>query len=434
MSYVWTRDDGFESIQVAVAAARAGDLTAFARLVEATQGMAYAVAWQVLKTESDARDAVQESYLVAFKRLPELSDGEAFPGWLRRIVVTTALNLQRRLRAVWVPTVEPTAPPILDQDEQAWSDAEQRSLARALLQLSNDERRICELFYHGHWQAERLARQAGVDVAAMRKRLQRVRDKLRKEIEMDEQMALGGREVPSGMPTSIVELLARPRLTDIPENPVGAVLSLLGDAFSDFESIELAEQVDLEHAERRLGGDVVYIDRSKLQRIEGERVLRYDLTLPLLLEARWTGRPQLLTAAGKVYRREIVSATHVEAFHQFELFSIGNRADVDAWQLAGRIMGAVDRVLHRAELRVTPTDYPMCKRAWSLDVLNDGQWLELLAWGEYADWVLRAIGADPAQQNALGAGVGLERMAAIKYQIDDIRKMAAASLAEVSGG
>ncbi len=416
-------------IQLAVAAARAGDLAAFRQLVEATQGMAYAVAWQVLKTESDARDAVQESYLTAFKRLPELLDGEAFPSWLRRIVVTTSLNLRRRLRAVWVPTVEPTVPPILDQDEHAWSDPQQRGLARALLQLSNEERRICELFYHGRWSAERLARQAGVDAAAMRKRLQRVRDKLRKEIEMDEQMALGGREVPDGLPASIVELLARPRLTDIPENPVGAVLTLLRGAFSDFESIELAEQVDLAEAERRLGGDVVYIERSKLHAVVGERVLRYDLTLPLLLEARWTGSPQQLTAAGKVYRREIVSATHVEAFHQFELFSIGNRAEVDAWQLAGRIMGAVERVLHEAEVRVTPTDYPMCKRAWSLDVLNEGQWLELLAWGEYADWVLRALGADPAQLNALGAGFGLERMAALKYKIDDIRKIAAASLA-----
>ena len=137
---------------------------------------------------------------------------------------------------------------------------------------------------------------------------------------------------------------------------------------------------------------------------------------------------QHLTAAGKVYRREIVSRTHVEAFHQFELFSLAKRGELDAWQLAGRIMGAVDRVLPRAEVRVTPTEYPMSKRAWSLDVLADGQWLEMLAWGEYADWVLRALGADPEQHCALGAGFGLERFAALKYQIDDIRKIAGASL------
>jgi len=54
--------------------------------------------------------------------------------------------------------------------------------------------------------------------------------------------------------------------------------------------------------------------------------------------------------------------------------------------------------------------------------------VEVLAWGEYADWVLQGIGADPASQLALDAGVGLERLAALKYSIDDIRKMSAASL------
>src|SRR5580658_1581331 len=46
-------------IGLAVEAARRGNLTAFASLVEVTQDMAYAVAWQVLRQESDARDVVQ---------------------------------------------------------------------------------------------------------------------------------------------------------------------------------------------------------------------------------------------------------------------------------------------------------------------------------------------------------------------------------------
>lgn len=42
-------------------------------------------------------------------------------------------------------------------------------------------------------------------------------------------------------------------------------------------------------ARQRLGGDAVYIEADRLQRISGNRVLRYDLTLPLLLAVRWTG-------------------------------------------------------------------------------------------------------------------------------------------------
>src|SRR6185369_11287302 len=204
--------------------------------------------------------------------------------------------------------------------------------------------------------------------------------------------------------------------------------TLLHGAFAEYSSVELPEELNLELASQRLGGDAVYIERSKLQSIEGESVLRYDLTLPLLLNTRWQGTPQRLFAAGKVYRREVESTTHLEAFHQLELFAIDERGKFDAWAFAGRIFDAVDRVLPRAELRVTPTHYPMCARAWSLDVLRDGEWVEVLAWGEYANWVLKGIGADPASQLALGAGVGLERLAALKYSIDDIRKMSAASL------
>lgn len=412
----------------AVERARGSDVRAFARLVQATQAMAYAVAWRVLRDEAEARDAVQDAYLTAFKRLAELGEPSAFAGWLRRIVVSIASNRRRRVRASWLAFDARPEPPILDDDEQHWSESQQRLLARALLTLSEDERRLCELRYHGRWSAERIARHDGSEPTAVRKRLQRIRDKLRKEIEMDEQRTLGDHPVPRDLPERISELLARPRLVDLPENPIGAVSRLLRSSFPEFASLELPEELDLARAEAQLGGDAVYIDRDKLQDIEGSRILRYDLTLPLLLQVRWTGATQRFTTAGKVYRREIESTTHLEAFHQFELFELGPRGSLDAWAFAGRIMAAIDRVLPRAEMRVTPTDYPMCARAWSLDVLRNGNWVELLAWGEYADWVLRGLGADPTQHAALGCGVGLERLALHRYDIDDVRKLGGTSL------
>jgi phenylalanyl-tRNA synthetase alpha subunit len=225
-----------------------------------------------------------------------------------------------------------------------------------------------------------------------------------------------------------MELLARPRLVDIPDNPVGAALATLQGAFAGFASVDLPEQIDLAAAERRLGGDAVYIERANLHRITGDVVLRYDLTLPLLLTVRWAGSSQRLTTAGKVYRRENESATHLEAFHQLELFTIEDRAGAaaDPWAFAARILASIDRLLPRSEVRLTPTEYPMCARAWSLDIRSGDAWVELMAWGEYADWVLRALGADPERQVALGAGFGLERAAALRYGIDDVRKIATA--------
>jgi hypothetical protein len=315
---------------------------------------------------------------------------------------------------------------VLDEGEGRWSDEQRRLLARALLTLTPEERRLCERRYHAGWSPERLAQSAGVETAAMRKRLQRLRDKLRKEIEMDEKNTVRGQDVPGDLPSRVMELLARPRLIDIPDNPVGAALADLQRAFPGFSAVDVPEEVDLGTAQRHLGGDAVYIERANLHAIHGENVLRYDLTLPLLLTVRWAGSPQRLTTAGKVYRREAESATHLEAFHQLELFAMDDRGAIDAWSFAGRILDAVDSVLPRSEVRLTPTEYPMCARAWSLDVRRDDTWVELMAWGEYAEWVVRAIGGDPKRQVALGAGFGLERAAALRYGIDDIRKVAAA--------
>jgi RNA polymerase sigma-70 factor (ECF subfamily) len=416
-------------IAALVDAARAGQLAAMARLVAATQGMAYAVAWQVLRREPEARDAVQDAYLVAFRRLPQLTAPEAFPGWLRRIVVTVALNQRRRRRDQWVPLPEAAAPVVLDEEERRWTEEQQRRLSRAVLTLTPDERRLCELHYHGGWSADRLGESLGADPPTIRKRLQRLRDKLRKEIEMDERQTLGSHAIPEDLPATIVELLARPRLVDLPENPVGATLMALAEAVPEFSDLALPEEIDLADAQQRLGGDAVYIDRSTLQRIEGERVLRYDLTLPLLLTVRWEGRPMRLRSAGKVYRREQESATHLQAFHQLELFAIDERRVLGPWWLAGRMLDTIDRALPRSEVRVSPTEYPMCARAWSLDVRRDDGWIELAAWGEYADWVLAAVGADPARHIAMGAGFGLERIASLRHGIDDIRKMATARVA-----
>jgi hypothetical protein len=259
-----------------------------------------------------------------------------------------------------------------------------------------------------------MAAQAAIEPAAMRKRLQRIRQKLRKEIEMDEQRILETHPVPRDLPGSIVELLARPRLVDLPDNPVGAVLAELLAAFPGFLVKEIPEVVDLDAAGAALGGDAVYIDRAKRHAIDGAKILRYDLTLPLLLEARTlrrsqtgsdrqpfaaaheTGLPLRLTTAGKCYRREEESATHLEAFHQLEVFAADDRRNLDVWWLAGRIIDVVDRVIPRSEIRIMPTDYPMCAQAFSLDVRREDEWVEVLAFGEYADWVLCGIGADPS--------------------------------------
>ena len=327
-----------ESLNDLVVAAQAGDMDAYGRLVQATQTMAYAVAVGVLRDPVVAQDAVQQTYLRAFRRLRDLHEPAAFPGWLRRITITVALNMRRARRITLLRLDDVPEVPVLDEAETRWSELQRHRLASALLTLTPEERQVCDRRYHGGWSVARLARNAGVDDAAMRKRLQRIRDRLRKEIEMAEQRGIREEDIRQDLPAKVVELLARPQLTDLPENPVGRILDGLRQVFHDFKEQPLPEVVDLAEARKTIANDAMYVEPTELHRIDDGRILRYDLTLPILLTVRYAGDPLQLFASGKAYRLCQVDAMHLEAFHQAEVLWLDERHRLNAWQATARVL------------------------------------------------------------------------------------------------
>jgi RNA polymerase sigma factor (sigma-70 family) len=407
---------------------RDGDCEAYGDLVRATQRMAYAVARGVLRDPAAAEDAVQDAYLRAFRQLGELQDPSAFPGWFRRIVITVSLNMRRRRRRTLVQLDDAPAIPVLDEAEDRWSEGQRTRLAGALLTLTAEERQICDRRYHGGWSAARLARAAGIDDAAMRKRLQRIRDKLRKEIEMSEQRETAG-EFDPDFPAKILELLASPRLTDLPENPVGAVLETLRGAYAEFAELALPEIIDYDAAQRSIADHALYLDPVELHRIDDRRILRYDLTLPMLLAIRYEGAPRRAFAAGKTYRVCQADRTHLEAFHQAEVLWVDERSRLDRWVITTRVLQSADLLFPGREVKIVPTAFPMCTMAWELEVEQDDRFVEAIAWGVFTDRVVRHLGADPERHCAVGVGHGLERLAMIRYGIDDARKVETARVA-----
>jgi RNA polymerase sigma-70 factor, ECF subfamily len=287
--YLTAVEARMEQLNDIVNRAKAGDLDACSLLVQATQVMTYAVALGVLRDPELARDATQEAYLRAFRRLADLEEPAAFVSWLRRIAITVASNIRQARRATLLRLDDVTVVPVLDEAETSWSEAQRQLLAGALLTLTGAERRLCDRRYHGHWSTARLANDAGVNEAVMRKRLQRIRDKLRKEMEMAEQREIRPEGLRADFPAKIVELLARPKLTDLPENPVGKILELLRGVYPEFAEVDLPDIVDLADAHQTIGGDALYLDRRELQRVDDHRILRYDLTLPLLMTLRFQG-------------------------------------------------------------------------------------------------------------------------------------------------
>jgi phenylalanyl-tRNA synthetase alpha subunit len=246
---------------------------------------------------------------------------------------------------------------------------------------------------------------------------------------MREQRAIAPEELRLDLPEKVVELLARPRLTDLPENPVGQTIELVRATWPELTEHALPEVVDMFAASESSAIDAVYVDPAEFHRIDDRRILRYDLTLPLLMSLRDTGAPFRIWAAGKAYRQCHVDATHLEAFHQAEVLWMDDRAALDPWLLTSRVLRSVDAVLPGRTVKIVPTQFSMCSQAWELEVEDDGRWFEVMAWGVFTDRIVRLVGGDPTRHMLGGVGYGLERLAMLRYGIDDIRKVEIASVA-----
>jgi RNA polymerase sigma-70 factor (ECF subfamily) len=89
---------------------RAGDQNAYNLLVHANTGRMLAAARRLLLSEEDARDAVQEAFLLAFRALPQFAGKCCLSTWLYRIVVNAALmklRSRRRHPEEWIEEILP---------------------------------------------------------------------------------------------------------------------------------------------------------------------------------------------------------------------------------------------------------------------------------------------------------------------------------------
>ena len=97
--------------------------------------------------------------------------------------------------------------------------------------------------------------------------------------------------------------------------------------------------------------------------------------------------------------------------------------------MTAKVLQSLDRLLPGRAVKIVPTEYPMCKQAWELEIEDDGHWSEVLAWGVFTDKIVRHVGGNPDIHTAVGVGYGLERLAMLRYGIDDIRKIDVTSAA-----
>ncbi len=132
--------------------------------------------------------------------------------------------------------------------------------------------------------------------------------------------------------------------------------------------------------------------------------------------------PFAFISGGKVYRKDDDS-THLPMFHQIE--GIYVNTDVNFAQLKYLIFGITQSIFGKdIELRFRPSFFPFTEPSAEVDILfsEKNEWLEILGCGIVNPKVLENCNIDSKQYKGLAFGLGVERIAMLKYGIPDIRE------------
>jgi len=132
-----------------------------------------------MEDETLAEDAVQEAFITALQRLPELRDPAAFPAWLRQIIRTCAYRITRKRRELPTADVVELADKKLTPAEALARQELHRKVREAVHALPPAGRRTVELFYLDERSCAEVADLLHIPQGTVKRRLHDARKRLR---------------------------------------------------------------------------------------------------------------------------------------------------------------------------------------------------------------------------------------------------------------
>lgn len=152
---------------------------AFEALIAQFQPRAEAWATHALGDAHAAQDAVQEAFLTAYQKINDLRDPAAFPGWLKRIVLTQVHRETRRYAPALLPLEDEMAQHHDDPADYAEARERETQVGDAVRALPEHERVVTELFYITGYSQQEIAERLALPLTTVKKRLQYAREHLR---------------------------------------------------------------------------------------------------------------------------------------------------------------------------------------------------------------------------------------------------------------
>jgi RNA polymerase sigma-70 factor (ECF subfamily) len=164
--------------------ARKGDHDAFAELAGAAISRLDAAAWLMLRDVEQAKDAVQNALVRAWRDLPTLRDPDRFDAWLHRLLVNACIDEARRLRRhrLDVDLTTISAPSSVD-DVSAVEDRDR--LERGFLRLEPEMRAVIVLHHYLDLPMPVVASTLGIPLGTAKSRLHRALAEMRAALDAD---------------------------------------------------------------------------------------------------------------------------------------------------------------------------------------------------------------------------------------------------------
>jgi phenylalanyl-tRNA synthetase alpha chain len=179
------------------------------------------------------------------------------------------------------------------------------------------------------------------------------------------------------------------------------------DEYHNFTALNIPD----DHPARAMH-DTFYLESGMLLRTH---------TSPVQIRALKThGAPIRLIAPGRVYRCDS-DLTHTPMFTQVEGLTVGR--GVSFAHLKAVLFEFVSSFFEReVELRFRPSYFPFTEPSAEVDVLSEsGRWLEILGCGMVHPSVLANAGVDATEFSGYAFGMGIERLAMLRYNVTDLR-------------
>ena len=198
--------------------------------------------------------------------------------------------------------------------------------------------------------------------------------------------------------------------------------------------ISILESIGFEHIEgseiesEKFNFDMLNIKESHPARqmhdtfyVENKNYVLRTHTSPVQIHAMLNNDPPFsFISSGKVYRKDD-DATHLPMFHQIEGIYVDK--NVDFSMLKGLIYKIIEEIFPNAkDIRFRPSYFPFTEPSAEVDIKDEnGKWLEILGCGIVNPIVLSNCNIDNDQYSGLAFGLGIERIAMLKYGVSDIR-------------